>query len=68
MSPTAKRVEPPKEPAPRPSPLLFAFAACFLGGMFYNMWTGGSDYLSIFLGTSALVLLGVDVGKLAGRK
>jgi uncharacterized membrane protein YjjP (DUF1212 family) len=53
---------------PRPNPLLFLFAACFLGGMFLNMFRGGSDYLSIFLGTSALVLLGVDVGKLTGRK
>lgn len=53
---------------PRPNALLFLFAAGFLAGMFVNMFRGGSDYLSIFLGTSALVLLGVDVGKLTGRK
>lgn len=51
-----------------PSPLLYVFAVGFLGAMFFNMFSGGSDYLSIFLGTAALVLLGVDVGKLAGRK
>lgn len=64
---------PPKKPAPdpgptRPSVFLFGFAACFLVAMFLNMVNGGSDYLSIFLGTSALVLLGVDVGKLTGRR
>lgn len=64
--------EQPQAPLPRPGALLFA--AAFVIAMFYNLYWDAqhADYsgerLTIFFGAAALLVLGVDVGKIWGRK
>lgn len=59
-------------PIPRPS--TFLFAAAFVIAMAFNLFYDAThaDYsgerLTIFLGTAALLILGVDVGKMIGRR
>lgn len=59
---------PPDSGRPTPSPLVWLFAATFVAAMFLNMYTHGSDFVTIFLGSAALLVMGVDVGKLTGRQ
>lgn len=62
-------VEPPQNPDPiTPRPIVFLFAAGFVVAMAFNMANDGSDMVTIFLGSAALLILGVDVGKLTGRR
>lgn len=65
----AKPPEPPPEPpttkAPRPA--VMVFAAAFVIAMTFNLYSHGSDSVTIFLGTAALLTLGVDIGKMIGR-
>ena len=57
---------PPPQPAgPRPSVMLFA--AAFVIIMAFNLYRHGSDPVTIFLGSAALLTLGVDVGKMWKR-
>lgn len=66
-----KEARPPL-PGPRPSVLLFA--AGFVIAMFINLYFDATrtDYagerVTIFLGAAALLTLGVDIGKLIGRR
>lgn len=59
-------------PVPRPS--TFLFAAAFVIAMAFNLFWDAThaDYsgekVTIFLGTAALLVLGVDVGKMLGRR
>lgn len=66
-----KKVDPehrdPDSP-PTPRPIVFIFAAGFVIAMVLNMVRGGSDMVTIFLGSAALLILGVDVGKITGRR
>jgi hypothetical protein len=55
-------------PSARPSPVLFLFAAALVVGMFFNMIKDGSDTVTISLAGFALLCLGVDVGKMIGRR
>ena len=57
---------PPQTPAPRP--IVFVFAAAFVVAMFLNMVSEGSDTLTMFLASAALLTIGVDVGKMIGRR
>lgn len=57
----------PKTPQ-SPRPIVWLFAAAFVVAMFLNMRNGGSDTVTIFLGCGALLTIGVDVGKLTGRR
>lgn len=58
--------EAPQTPAPRP--IVFVFAAAFVVAMFLNMVSEGSDTLTMFLASAALLTIGVDVGKMIGRR
>lgn len=59
---------------PIPRPGTFLFAAAFVIAMAFNLFWDAThaDYsgerLTIFLGTAALLVLGVDVGKMIGRR
>lgn len=55
-------------PPPTPRPSVMFFAAAFVIVMTFNLYRGGSDSVTIFLGTGALLTLGVDVGKMIGRR
>ena len=52
--------------APRPTVLLFA--AVFVIAMLYNLAHGGSSAVTIFLGSATMLTLGIDVGKITGRR
>lgn len=60
--------------APVPRPSTFLFAAAFVLAMGFNLFWDAThaDYsgekITIFLGTAALLVLGVDVGKMLGRR
>lgn len=56
------------QPSSGPRPSVMFFAAAFVAIMAFNLWRHGSDSVTIFLGTSALLTLGVDVGKMIGRR
>lgn len=64
--------ETPEQDTPKPPitprPIVFIFAAGFVAAMVFNMVRDGSDMVTIFLGSAALLILGVDVGKLTGRR
>ena len=62
--------DPPEAPAgpPAPRPIVFVFAAAFVIAMFLNMISKGSDALTMFLASAALLTIGVDVGKMIGRR
>lgn len=61
--------ESPEDDKPvNPRPVVFLFAAGFVVAMVFNMVNDGSDMVTIFLGSAALLILGVDVGKLTGRR
>lgn len=59
-------------PTPRPS--VFLFAAAFVVAMAFNLFWDAThaeyagEKVTIFLGTAALLVLGVDVGKMIGRR
>lgn len=60
--------KPESTPPITPRPIVFLFAAGFVVAMVFNMASDGSDMVTIFLGSAALLVLGVDVGKLTGRR
>lgn len=51
-----------------PNLMLFGLAILFIAAMGFNLLSHGSERLTIFFGTAALVLSGVDIGKMIGRK
>lgn len=57
---------------PRPGVLLFAaaFAAAMLFNLIYDATHAeySGERLTIFLGTATLLILGVDIGKMIGRR
>lgn len=55
-----------RHPSPRPAFLFFA--AVFVAMAAFNLWREGSESVTIFLCTAALITLGVDVGKMIGRR
>lgn len=64
-----KRESPdPDAPPPAPRPAVMFFAAAFVIVMTFNLYRNGSDTVTIFLGAGALLTLGVDVGKIIGRR
>lgn len=65
--PVAEPME-PHAPTPTPRPIVMLFAAAFVVAMGFNLQRGGSDTVTIFLGAAALLVLGVDVGKIIGRR
>lgn len=62
------RSEGPQGPAPTPRAAVLAAGAFFAGLAAYNLFIGGSDFLTIFLSSASLLCLGVDVSKVMGRK
>lgn len=70
MSDEPSSTDPPDSPpGPQaPRPVVFIFAAAFVVAMFLNMVSKGSDALTMFLASSALLTIGVDVGKMIGRR
>lgn len=72
---------PPSDPTPNalgqaPVPSIggFLFAAVFGAAMVFNLiWDAmhadyGGEKITMFLGTATLLILGVDVGRIIGRK
>jgi hypothetical protein len=64
----------PTPPPPGPRPAVFIFAAVFAIAMIFNLvfdaYSSGyhGERITLFLGTSTLLVLGVDVGKMIGRR
>jgi hypothetical protein len=63
---------PPPPIAPRP--IVFVFASVFSIAMLFNLvfdaYSGEyhGEKITLFLGTATLLILGVDVGKMIGRR
>lgn len=66
--PEVEPEQPSQPPTPTPRPIVMLFAAAFVVTMVFNLWRHGSDTVTIFLGAAALLILGVDVGKIIGRR
>lgn len=66
--------EPPPQPPLAPRPIVFIFAAVFAIAMVFNLvfdaYSSGyhGERITLFLGTATLLVLGVDVGKMIGRR
>lgn len=64
----------PQPQSPVPSPSGFMFAAVFGLAMLFNLYWDAThaDYsnptVTIFLGSCTLLILGVDVGRIIGRR
>lgn len=62
------------QPPNGPRPLVMVFAAVFLAAMLFNLWYDAyhdgyhGERLTMFLGGATLLILGVDVGKMIGRR
>lgn len=69
-APPQQQPEQPDPPAPPlvPSAMGFAFAAVFLVAMLFNLYMDRNPTVTIFLGSGALLILGVDVGRIIGRR
>ena len=62
-------VQPESPPPPLvPSAMAFLFAAVFLVAMLFNLYMDRNPTVTIFLGSGALLILGVDVGRIIGRR
>ena len=67
------RADPPPTPG-GPRPVVVAFAAVFLIAMVFNVWYDAyhdgyhGERITMFLGGATLLILGVDVGKMIGRR
>lgn len=58
---------PPSRP-PLPSPIGFLFAALFGAAMVFNLYMDRNPTVTIFLGSATLLILGIDVGRITGKK
>lgn len=58
---------PPGRP-PVPSAVGFLFAAVFGVAMLFNLYMDRNPTVTIFLGSATLLILGVDVGRIIGRR
>lgn len=54
-------------PSSTPRAAVLLGGAVFVGMAIYNLTQGGTDFLTIFLSSAALLCLGVDVSKVMGR-
>lgn len=57
---------PPRPPVP--SAIGFLFAAVFGVAMLFNLYMDRNPTVTIFLGSATLLILGVDVGRIIGRR
>lgn len=70
--PKPPQQQPPPPIAPRP--IVFIFAAIFALAMLFNLVFDAysaayhGERITLFLGTATLLILGVDVGKMIGRR
>jgi hypothetical protein len=53
---------------PVPSAIGFLFAAVFGVAMLFNLYMDRNPTVTIFLGSATLLILGVDVGRIIGRR
>lgn len=63
--------EPTPVPRPRPpvpGPLAVLFAIVFGVAMCFNLYYDRNPMVTIFLGSAALLTLGIDVGRITGRR
>lgn len=58
----------PRSTPPLPSPLAALFALVFAAGMVFNLYMDRNPTVTIFLGSATLLILGIDVGRITGRK
>lgn len=72
--PKQDEAEPPIHQAPIPRPVAMTFAGAFVLAMFFNLYVDATSVeyeggkITMFLGAAALLTLGVDVGRMIGRK
>lgn len=59
---------PGPERPPVPSAMGFLFAAVFGVAMLFNLYMDRNPTVTIFLGSATLLILGVDVGRIIGRR
>ena len=60
--------QPPPSTPPVPSAMGFLFAALFGVAMLFNLYMDRNPTVTIFLGSATLLILGVDVGRIIGRR
>lgn len=60
--------EPPAPRPPVPSAIGFLFAAMFGVAMLFNLYWDRNPTVTIFLGSATLLILGIDVGRITGRR
>lgn len=53
---------------PVPSAMGFLFAAVFGAAMVFNLYMDRNPTVTIFLGSATLLILGIDVGRITGKK
>lgn len=60
-------LRPPPRP-PVPSAIGFLFAVVFGVAMLFNLYYDRNPTVTIFLGSATLLILGIDVGRITGRR
>lgn len=69
MTDDGQTPEPRPDPRPPvPSAVGFLFAAVFGVAMLFNLYMDRNPTVTIFLGSATLLILGVDVGRIIGRR
>ena len=58
----------PRTTPPVPSPLAVLFAVVFGIAMLFNLYYDRNPTVTIFLGSATLLILGIDVGRITGRR
>lgn len=58
----------PDHRPPVPSAVGFLFAAIFGIAMLFNLYWDRNPTVTIFLGSATLLILGIDVGRITGRR